>query len=205
MDTQSIRRRLEHEEINALPLCQYKGEIRLVRSQDDWEDALETLEAAHVLGFDTETRPTFRKGKSHPPALIQLAAESVVYIVQLRMLPFSSRHAAILANPGIIKAGVGIGDDMAALARCHDFAPSGHVDLGKVATLNGLPNHGLRTLAASLFGWRISKGPQCSNWNLQQLSARQIQYAATDAWISREIFIRMRELGLRGTGLPETA
>ena len=102
----------------------------------------------------------------------------------------------ILANPSQVKAGVGIGDDMRDLARLHAFEPAGLVDLGGVARAHRLSSQGLRTLAANFFGWRISKGSQCSNWSLKELSSRQIVYAATDAWIGRLIFLRMRELGL---------
>lgn len=198
MTEEALLRRFGPEEINALPARQFEGEVRLVRTPEEWEKASSELHEADILGFDTETRPSFRKGASNPTALLQLATADKVFLIQLRYLPFSAPQAAILANPRIIKAGVSINDDMAALGRIHAFMPAGHLDLGKLAALNGLPNHGLRTLAASLFGWRISKGSQCSNWNRSELSRRQIEYAATDAWISREIFLRMRELGLRG-------
>ena len=149
-----------------------------------------------MLGFDTETRPTFRKGKINAPSLIQLATERAVYLVQLAWLPFGPHLAEILADPNVIKAGVGIRDDMRELSRLHDFEPAGLVDLGNAARAHKLPSQGLRTLAANLFGWRISKGSQCSNWSLMELSQRQIAYAATDAWIGRLIFLRMREFGL---------
>lgn len=181
---------------------QFDGEIRLVRTEDEWAEAAKELSTAELLGFDTETRPSFRKGVVNPTALLQLATADKVFLIQLRHLPFSAPQAAILSNPQIVKVGVGIGEDLAALGRTYPFLPAGHLDLGKVAALNGLPNHGLRTLAASLFGWRISKGSQCSNWNLAQLSRRQIEYAATDAWISRKIFLQMRKLGLRGIDHP---
>ncbi len=101
----------------------------------------------------------------------------------------------MLADPKIIKTGVGIHDDMAALARIYPFMPQSCVDLGTVAKANNLPNQGLRTLAANLFGWRISKGSQCSNWSSRNLSPRQIAYAATDAWIGRLIYLKLAELG----------
>ena len=149
-----------------------------------------------VLGFDTETRPTFRKGKMNAPALIQIATADTVYLTQLGWLPFSPLQAGILADPTVIKAGVGIGDDMKALGAVSPFIPAGIVDLGKVAQKHNLPSQGLRTLAASLFGWRISKVSQCSNWSVRQLTPRQITYAATDAWIGREIYIKLENLGL---------
>lgn len=196
MNLDALRRRLSGEEINALPLCHYEGPVHVIRVLEDWKRALPDLSSEKALGFDTETRPTFRKGRHNAPALIQLATENAVYLIQLACLPFGPHLAEILANAEQTKAGVGIRDDMRELAKLHDFQPAGLVDLGAVARAHKLPSQGLRTLAANLFGWRISKGSQCSNWSLMELSQRQIAYAATDAWIGRLIFLRMRELGL---------
>ncbi|OLA83067.1 MAG: 3'-5' exonuclease [Desulfovibrio piger] len=174
MNLESLRRRLSSDEINALPLCHYEGPIHLVRSLEDWEKALPDLQQEQVLGFDTETRPSFRKGRVNTPSLVQLATARAVYLVQLSWWPLRE------------------------LARLYPFKPAGMVDLGMVARAHQLTTQGLRTLAANLFGQRISKGPQCSNWSVMELSKRQVIYAATDAWIGRAIYLRMRELGMTG-------
>lgn len=195
---EQLRHRLTNEEINALPLRCYEGEVFLVRSLSQWQEALPDLSSAEILGFDTETRPSFRKGKRNAPSLIQLASAKAVYLVQLGRLPFGKPIADLLASPHVIKVGVGIKEDMQALARIYPFEPGGIVDLGQVAQDNDMPSHGLRTLAASLFGWRISKGSRCSNWSVRTLSDRQVAYAATDAWVGRMIYLRLQELGLVG-------
>ena len=169
-----------------------------MRSLEDWEKALPDLAREQVLGFDTETRPSFRKGRLNTPSLVQLATGRAVYLVQLSWWPFGPELAGLLADPGVIKAGVAIGDDMRELGRLYPFTPAGTVDLGMVARAHQLTTQGLRTLAANLFGQRISKGPQCSNWSVPELSKRQVIYAATDAWIGRAIYLRMRELGMTG-------
>ncbi|MDD4701780.1 MAG: 3'-5' exonuclease domain-containing protein 2 [Desulfovibrio sp.] len=202
MDIDILRRRLSSEEVNALPLCQYEGHVHVVRSEEDWLRVRPQLLDESILGFDTETRPSFRKGRRNSPALIQLATAQAVYLVQLAWLPFGADLAELLANPAQVKAGVGIRDDMRDLAKLYDFEPAGLVDLGGVARAHKMPSQGLRTLAANFFGWRISKGSQCSNWSLPELSDRQIAYAATDAWIGRLIFVRMCELGLIPTARP---
>lgn len=184
-------RRPEAEEINALPQKLWDGPVHLVQSARDWKQALRFLQAETILGFDTETKPAFGKGPLRPPALIQLATSTDVFLVQLNRFPFSQECAALLADPDIIKAGAAIHDDLAALARIHPFIPASAIDLGKMAQKRGMPNHGLRTLAASLFGWRIAKGARCSNWDTRFLSHKQIDYAATDAWISREIYLEL--------------
>jgi ribonuclease D len=191
----ALGRRLNSEEINALPLCHYGGEVRIIRSLADLRIARPDLTSEPVLGFDTETRPTFHKGKVNSPSLIQLATGRAVYLIQLNFLSFSRPLAEILANPGQVKAGVGIRDDMKQLRNLYSFEPVDLVDVGVLARSHKLPAQGLRTLAANLFGRRISKGPRCSNWSLVELSRRQIVYAATDAWMGRLIFLRMRELG----------
>ena len=196
MDLEPLRKRLTREEINALPLASWDGEVKIIRSFAQWRAAETQMRRDGILGFDTETRPTFRKGKMNAPALIQIATAKTVYLTQLGWVPFGAIQANILSDPSIVKVGVGIGDDMRSLANIFPFEAAGVVDLGDVARAHDLPNHGLRSLAASLFGWRISKGSQCSNWSLRQLSPRQIAYAATDAWIGRMIYMRLSELGL---------
>lgn len=195
---EELRRRLTREEINSLPLRYYEGDVHLIRNLEQWREALPALKKDGVLGFDTETRPTFRKGKLNAPALIQFATADSVYLAQLSKLPFDQNIASLLEDPAIVKVGVAIREDMQALARVFPFKAAGIVDLGQLAIKNDLPSRGLRTLAASLFGWRISKGPQCSNWSAPQLSPRQVAYAATDAWIGRLIYLRLKELGVDG-------
>lgn len=179
---------LSKDEINALPIHAYAGDIRLIREEGDFARALDELWQEDVLGFDTETRPTFTKGKMCPPALVQLAGKERVYLIQLNRLPFDERLAALLAAPHIVKAGVAIRDDMLALARLHPFTPGGAADLAVMAKAKGIKAQGLRSLAANLLGFRISKSAQCSNWEKDELSLQQIRYAATDAWVGRELY-----------------
>lgn len=124
---------LSKDDINALPIQAYEGDIRLIRDEEALTDALKHLEREDVLGFDTETRPIFTKGKTSSPALLQLAARDCVYLVQLTRQPFDERLAALLANPRIIKAGVAERDDLLALKRLHPFVPGGAVDLAALA------------------------------------------------------------------------
>lgn len=190
--------KLSQDEINAMPLRQYAGKVQIVKTLKELRSILPELRKTKIMGFDTETRPSFRKGHVNPPALIQLATENAVYLIQLRWYQFGKECADILAEPSIIKAGVAIGGDMAALATLFPFQAAGCVDLGQAAEINGIPNHGLRNLTAALFGWRISKGCRCSNWEAAILSGRQIAYAATDAWLGRMIYLQMRSLGMKG-------
>ena len=190
------RRELRSEEINALPIVRYEGEVRLVRSAGELGEALDLLAREDLLGFDTETRPSFFKGRVNQPALIQLAASERIFLVQLAFVPFGAGLAALLSNEKIVKAGVGIWDDMRELGKLYPFEGAGAVDLGDLARSLKLPTQGLRNMAANLLGWRISKGQRCSNWSLSELTPSQIVYAATDAWIGRELYLQMRAVGL---------
>lgn len=196
MEHEVILRRLTGDEINEMPLVHYEGPVEVVRSIRQLEKAMEPLMAEPILGFDTEARPSFRKGDQHLPSLIQLATASCVYLLQLEHVPLSDEVIALLSSEKHIKAGVSIGEDMRELGLLRPFTPQGHVDLADIAEKNKVSSRGLRSLAACFFGERISKGPQCSNWSLPNLSKRQIVYAATDAWMGRRLYMRMLELGM---------
>ncbi len=191
---------MSREDINICPLFKYDGPIHLVRAPEELEEILPELERERVLGFDTETRPSFFKGKNHNPSLVQLAGERAVFLIQLGHLPFNSPICAplikILGNRKIIKTGVAVREDIRLLKRLCDFEEAGIVDLGEEAKRNGLKSQGLRNLVANFLGLRISKSAQCSNWANRELSQQQIAYAATDAWASRAVYLRMEELNL---------
>ncbi len=186
---------LSKEEINLLPLQAWEGPVVLVQDDEALTAALEDLWKENVLGFDTETRPTFTKGKTCRPALIQLATAETVYLIQLTRIAFRDDIATLLSSPRVLKVGVAIHDDMKALARIHPFAADGVVDLAAMARARGIQAQGLRTLSANLLGFRISKSAQCSNWENHELTAQQIKYAATDAWVGRELYFHMLRQG----------
>lgn len=188
-------RAFSKEEVNSLPLFRFTGDVVLVSTQDALADALLRMRREWVLGFDTESRPAFHKGGLNSPALAQVACSDVVFLVQLMQTGLTEDFAALLEDPTILKAGVAVGDDMRLLSKLTPFVPGGVVDLGVAARKNGLATQGLRTLAANFLGGRISKGAQCSNWEQKKLSPQQVLYAATDAWVSREIFLCMDSLG----------
>ncbi len=179
------------EEINSLPIGAYEGRVVLIRSEEELDAALPLLRAETLLGFDTETRPNFSRGAQSSPALIQLACADAVFLIHLVHVPFSEKMASLLADEAIVKAGVAIRDDMRALAKLYSFEPAGITDLAALARARGLKAQGLRTLTAALLGFRISKSAQCSNWEHPNLTPRQIKYAATDAWVGRELYLAL--------------
>jgi len=188
--------RMSREEINSLPIHGYSGEIVLVRDSARLDSALADLRGEKLLGFDTETQPNFQKGQNHLPALLQLAGARKAYIFQLKALGFPEELRGLLADPAIVKTGVAVDFDLLQLKRLGSFQEEGFVELATVARESGIKNHGLRSLAAVLLGFRISKGAQRSNWGADTLSEKQMRYAATDAWVGREIYLRLEEMGV---------
>ncbi|MEN8142386.1 MAG: 3'-5' exonuclease [Thermodesulfobacteriota bacterium] len=184
------------EEINSLPIRSYEGKIIVVRTGNDFDLALKHLGKETLLGFDTETRPNFKKGQNNLPSLVQLAARDAVYIFQLRHLKFTTGLRKILTDENIIKTGVAVDHDLLQLQRLHPFVSGSFVGLARLAKNAGIRNHGLRGLAAVMLGFRISKGAQRSNWDNETLKNNQIRYAATDAWVGREIYLRLQEMGV---------
>lgn len=174
---------------------QYEGRIQLCRTPEEAEEAAAKLLNEKLLGFDTETRPAFRKGESYDPSLLQLANEDTVYLFQIQQTGLTKSILAILADRNILKAGVAIDRDVNELCAIADFEPDGFVELADFARLAKIKNLGLRGLTAILFGFRISKKEQVSNWARKELSKSQQTYAATDAWLGRKIYLRFEEEG----------
>jgi ribonuclease D len=182
-------RRMSKDEINGCPIKRWTGRISVVRSKDGLAAAMSKLAGHTLLGFDTETRPAYKKGESYLPSLLQLASDDEVFIFQLKHLGLAKPLRGILSDPSIIKAGVSLDYDIQELKKLSDFKAAGFVDLGDRAKKAGIRNHGLRGLAAVLLGIRISKGAQTSNWSRDVLTRQQIQYAATDAWVGRRLYL----------------
>ncbi len=191
-----LLRTVSREEINALPIRRYEGEVRLVAGAESLERAMADILQESVAGFDTETRPAFRPGESYLPALAQVAAARAVYLFPLQHQDFGAPLAQILSAESVIKAGVGLKDDLRSLKKLITFEEKSMVDLGTVAKRHGLGQTGVRNLAGLFLGFRIPKGIKTSNWAAPRLSAQQITYAATDAWICRELYLRFEKLGL---------
>lgn len=182
------RRKVSQEEINLLPLGRWEGATRLIIDDNSLQLAAKAWQGQTLIGFDTETRPTFRKGVIYAPSLIQLALAEEVILIQLHAITDFSPLAALFSRPSAIKVGVGLEQDISKLQSVFTFDPAGFVDLASVAERLGLPNRGLRSMAAAHLGLRISKRAKCSNWAKEDLKLFQVVYAATDAWIGRELY-----------------
>lgn len=182
------KRKISKAEINDLPLIAWEGEIQILESIEKMEAVAATLANESHLGFDTETRPSFKKGDYYPPALIQLATKHCVYLFRISETETFDPLLPILESPHILKTGVAIKDDIKELRAIKDFTPKGFIEIADITAKLGYENRGLRALAGLLLQGRISKAAQVTNWACQKLNNKQVRYAATDAWISREIY-----------------
>ena len=184
-------RAISREEMATLPIRRYEGEVRLVATEEALELERDAILRERLLGFDTETRPAFRRGERYAPSLVQLAGESVVWVFQIQRSDFSSFLAQVFTSGSIVKAGVGVGDDLRLLKAVFPFEASAVVDVGTLARGRGIEQTGLRNLAGIVLGVRIPKGKRTSNWAAARLTPQQIAYAAMDAWIARALYLAL--------------
>ncbi len=187
---------ISREAMAQLPMRRYEGRVCVVTTRSELNDALDDLRQERVVGFDTETRPAFRKGERYDPALAQFATARAVYLFQLRRVDVIPGLAEVLSAPGIVKAGVAVARDLLELKNMFAFAERNVVDLGVIARRRGLGQTGLRNLAGIFLACRVAKGSRTSNWAAATLTPAQINYAATDAWICRELYLRLQALAL---------
>ncbi len=202
MSTYLFPRQIKKDEIQEFPLLKFEGTIHVISTPEDLEPAVMRLRKEPLLGFDTETRPVFRKGHFYPVALLQLSTASEAYLFRLNHLKLPTPLVHLLEDQNLLKLGVGLRDDIKALQHLAPFQPGGFVDLGLVAKQLDIKNLGLRSLTAIFLKHRISKSAQVSNWENPELTSAQITYAATDAWIGREIYVHMLDHNLIPEKIP---
>lgn len=188
------QKHITKDEINTLPIHEYKGKIELIDNHDKALAAIKILLNEKVLGFDTETRPSFSKGEFYPVALLQLATQDCAYLFRMSKMPFPKELVDILSNENIIKAGVAIRDDIKGFQKLHPFEPKGFVDLSHEAEKRGFTSLGLRALTAIFLGTRLSKAAKVTNWENHTLSPAQLVYAASDAYVGLKIYEKIIQI-----------
>jgi ribonuclease D len=176
------------EELIELPVKYFDGKIIIVDSYEMIKSAARILSDEKVIGFDTETRPSFKKGVVNKVSLLQLSTKYQAFLFRLNIIGFPIEIRSLLSNPAITKPGVAIRDDIKGLQVLKPFRPAGFIELQDHAKDLGIQNYSLKKLTAIACGYRISKGQQLSNWEADVLTEAQQIYAATDAWAALEIF-----------------
>ncbi len=188
--------RISKDEVNALPLGQFEGEIYLIDQADDVQEVVDFLEDQPMLGFDTETKPSFKKGIINQVSLLQLSTPEQAFLFRLNEVGLPDSVRNLLEKENIVKIGAAVHDDIKALGKLTDsFYPNSFFDLNDELKKVGFHNVGVRNLCAMVLGMRISKSEQVSNWEAEELTEKQQRYAATDAWACLEIFKKLRKDG----------
>ena len=186
------------EEINELPLGNFQGAIHLISSEEEVEKEVALLRREGCLGFDTETKPVFKKGQTHPISLIQLANIHRASIFRLGKIGMPKALKALLEDESVMKIALDPGFELKKLEAENGVTGKGFVDLAKISVKIGASTNGLRGLAALFLGIRISKSSQTSNWEREDLSEKQVLYAATDAWVTLRVYLEMKKQGFVG-------
>lgn len=179
------------EELAEHELSWFKGEIVLVDNLSTFYEVIPRLEGSDLLGFDTETRPTFKKGKKNAVSLIQLSTDNLACLFRINKIGIPDRLLDLLSDPAVIKAGVAVHDDIRFLSGVRKFSPNGFIDLQNYVRDFGIQCSGLKKLAAIVLGFRISKRQQVTDWEAEQLTEAQEIYAATDAWVCHQIYKKL--------------
>ena len=185
--------KISNEEVAALEAVRFDGKIIVIESEEALEEACADLAAQPVLGFDTETRPSFKAGVSNRVALLQLSTYERCYLIRLCRVKFSSKLQSILQRSDIVKIGADVAGDLRSLSKLRTFTPRGFLDLQAEVGKYGIEDKSLRKMSGIVLGQRVSKAQRLSNWEAQTLTDQQQMYAATDAWVCLKIYDKLNQ------------
>lgn len=179
---------ISKQQLSVLPAAQFNGELRLVEDEEEIKDAIDKLRESDIIGFDTETRPTFRKGQSNTVSLIQLSTRKTCYLFRINHVGLAKPIVDLLEDPSIKKIGLSIHDDFHNLNKIMEIHPEGFIELQNYVKKFRIADNSLTKIYAIIFGKRISKGQRLTNWEADQLTSSQQAYAALDAMACVEIY-----------------
>jgi len=184
---------ISKEQVAGMDLIQYEGPIQVIDSLETFESEIKNLAREPVLGIDTETRPSFKKGTLYPTSLIQLSSLDQAWIIRVSRIGYPKKLLELLSKEVPLKVGVSLRDDLRRLRSDFRFEPRGFLDLQQYVEAFRIEEKGLKKLSGIVLGRRISKSQQVSNWDADLLTEAQLRYAATDAWICLMIYFKLRD------------
>lgn len=191
MEQDQLLKTISKEELGALKAEQFSGRIVLVQSESMAKKAMRYLLDQPIVGFDTETRPSFKKGQMHKVALIQLSTPDTCFLIRLNQLGIFPLMKEFLESESVKKVGLSTKDDFTSLNRLAPVQPKGFIELQKLVKTYGIGEASLTKIYALLFGKRISKAQRLTNWEATELSEAQQRYAALDAWACLKIYDKL--------------
>ncbi|MFZ5941610.1 MAG: 3'-5' exonuclease [Bacteroidota bacterium] len=184
---------ISKEEIDLLTVKQFGGRIIMIDTEELFEEEITRIMQHRVLGFDTETKPSFSKGKNNQVSLVQLATADEAWLIRLNRTGIPDKLKELFEDENIIKIGTGLQDDLRRLRSLIRFQARGFLELQQYAEAFHIQSKSLKKLAAIVLGVKISKSQQMSNWEAHELSPAQQVYAATDAWACYAIYFKLRD------------
>jgi len=198
-----VKRTITKDDISEMPKVNFEGKIIMICTEKDAERAVDFLSKYPVLGIDSETKPSFVKGKSHKVSLLQISTDQHCFLFRLNLIGFPNVLIGLLENPSIVKVGLSLRDDFMAMHRRVTFKQQNCVELQEFVKPFGIQDKSLQKIYAILFGHKISKSQRLSNWEAETLSPSQQLYAATDAWTCLKIYNLLQDLHQTGDYVKE--
>lgn len=179
---------ISKEQVATLPTVSFPGRTILIENAADARAAIAYLSKQPMVGFDTETRPSFRKGCVHKPSLMQLSTPDECFLIRLNHTGLTESIIEFLQNENVMKIGLSVNDDFRCLHRIAPFTPAGFIELQEYVKQFGIADNSLQKIYAIIFNGRISKAQRLTNWEAEHLTEAQQAYAALDAWACMKIY-----------------
>ena len=189
-----IHKTINKESINEMPKVLFGGQIHVMQTPQEVERAVAYLKSCPIVGIDSETRPSFTKGRVHKVALLQIASEEHCFLFRLNLTGLTLPLILLLENPNVLKVGLSLKDDFMMLRKRAPFEPRGYIELQEYVRMFGIEDKSLQKIYGILFGQKISKSQRLSNWEAAELTQPQQLYAATDAWACLNIYNKLQQL-----------
>ena len=191
--SKTFKTSITKEEIAELPIEEFNGQIEIVQTIEEAKKALEILKEQKLLGFDSETKPSFVKGKINNVCLIQLSTLSTCYLFRINIADMlSDIISEIMENENIMKIGLSLKDDFSGINKLQNFSPNNFIDLQKYVKQFGITDNSLSKIYAIVFNKKISKSQRLTNWEAETLTDKQMKYAALDAWAALVIYQQLK-------------
>ncbi len=188
MDVKTVVLSITKEQLASLPTVTYPGHIVVVNTVEQAKSALETIRRYRVVGFDTETKPSFRKGHTNQVALIQISTGDCCYLFRINKFGFTPELKQFIEDDDIVKVGLSLKDDFHVLNKLHKISPSAFIDLQDMVKDFCIRDCSLQKIYGIIFNERISKSQRLSNWEASLLTTPQQIYASIDAWACIKIY-----------------
>ena len=193
-----IKEKIDKAEIVDMEVVTVPGRIIVIQTETEAEKAVEYLLRFPIVGIDTETRPSFKRGMMNKVALLQVSTDDTCFLFRLNMIGMCPPVERLLSHPTLVKVGLSLKDDINMLHRLGDFAGNNFIDLQNIVGQVGIRDMSLQKIYANLFGQKVSKRQRLTNWEADVLDDRQKEYAAIDAWVCLKIYDRIEELKASG-------